>query len=215
MRLQLALDMLHTAEAMNVLSKVVDNIDIIEIGTPLLKHEGVAVVRKICQAFPEKKILVDLKTMDVGEYEADFAFEAGADIVTVLAVADMETIKGAKKSAQNHSGELLVDLIGVSERRKTVAALSALGVDYLGLHSGIDQQRYGCSPLEGIDEIQAATSIPLAIAGGINLEILADVIRCRPEIIVVGGAITGSSEPEAIVVNMKEMIDAATTSECC
>jgi 3-keto-L-gulonate-6-phosphate decarboxylase len=46
--------------------------------------------------------IVDLKTMDVGEYESDFCFEAGADIVTVLGIADIDTIKGSIKSAKKH-----------------------------------------------------------------------------------------------------------------
>ena len=42
----------------------------------------------------------DLKIMDAGEHEANLAFNAGADIVTVLGVAHDETIRGVVRAAR-------------------------------------------------------------------------------------------------------------------
>ncbi len=44
-------------------------------------------------------VFADLKTMDAGEPEAEIAFEAGADLVSVLGSADDSTIAGAVKAA--------------------------------------------------------------------------------------------------------------------
>ena len=48
-----------------------------------------------------------------GELEADIAFKAGADLVSVLGSADDSTIAGAVKAARAHNKGIVVDLIGV------------------------------------------------------------------------------------------------------
>ncbi len=50
-------------------------------------------------AHPDKLVFADLKTADAGELEADIAFKAGADLVTVLSTAGNATIIGAVKAA--------------------------------------------------------------------------------------------------------------------
>lgn len=196
MKLQLALDMLTTEDALRVATLAKDHVDIIEIGTPLIKHEGLKVLHALREAFPDKTILVDLKTMDVGRYEADFCFDNGADMVTVLGVADDATIKGALESARNHAKEVVVDLINVADKAARARAVQGFGAHYVGVHSGIDQQLQGQSPLDDLKAVQdAADGIGVVVAGGINLGSLPTVKALRPEIVVVGGAITGAPDP--------------------
>jgi len=206
MKLQLALDVLTSEKAIDLATKTRDYIDIIEIGTPLIKHEGIALVKKMRELFPEKEILVDLKTMDVGEYEADFCFKAGADIVTVLGVADIDTIFGTIKSAKAHHKKAIVDFINVSNKLELARDVEALGIDYIGVHSGIDQQNKGESPLVDLKMLSANINVPLIVAGGINLETVDEIAKESPEIIVVGGAITGSDNPQEAARQLSEKI---------
>src|SRR5665647_3130791 len=94
-KLQVAIDLLTTQQALALAAKIAPYIDIIELGTPLIKNEGIAVVAAMKQAHPDKLVFADLKTMDAGELEADIAFKAGADLVTVLGAAGDATIAGA------------------------------------------------------------------------------------------------------------------------
>ncbi len=196
MKLQLAIDVLTMEEALRLAAQTKKYIDIIEIGTPLIKHEGVKLVGLMKALFPKKTLLVDLKTMDVGEYEADFCFEAGADIVTVLGVADINTIKGATRSAKRHGKKVLVDMINVSDKVALAKKLEDTGVDFIGIHSGIDQQNAGQSPLFDLKMISKEVKTPLAVAGGIGLDTIDEIIKQRPDIVVVGGAITGAENPK-------------------
>ena len=196
MRLQLAIDVLGSEEALRLAQATRKHIDIIEIGTPLIKHEGIRLISLMKALFPEKTLLVDLKSMDVGEYEADFCFEAGADIVTVLGAADLRTIEGTIRSAKRHHGEVVVDMISVEDKVSRAKAAQKMGADYVGIHSGIDQQNAGHSPLEDLKLLSGKVDIPLAVAGGINLETLDDIVHYSPEIVVVGGAITGAKNPK-------------------
>jgi 3-hexulose-6-phosphate synthase len=206
MRLQLALDMLSSDAALQVAKAVEQYVDIIEIGTPLIKHEGLGVVHLLRRHFSQKAILVDLKTMDVGQYEADFAFAAGADLVTVLGVADDATIAGAVASASAHGKSVVVDLINVADKAARARQAQALGAQFVGVHSGIDQQKQGHSPLIDLQAVREAVSIGVLVAGGIRLETLPEVLRLNPDIVVVGGAITGAGDPAAAAKAIREAI---------
>lgn len=208
MKLQLALDVLTSEAAITLATQTRDYIDIIEIGTPLIKHQGIALVKKMRELFPEKEILVDLKTMDVGEYEADFCFKAGADIVTVLGVADIDTIHGSIKSANKHNKKVMVDFINVQNKSKLANEIQDLGAHYIGIHSGIDQQNKGHSPLDDLKALNQTTDISLVVAGGINLDTIDVIAQESPSIIVIGGAITGAENPKEAARQFNERIKA-------
>lgn len=91
MKLQLALDELTLPEALVFIDKVVDDVDIIEVGTPFLIREGVNAIKAIKEKYPHKEVLADAKIMDGGHFESQLLFDAGADYVTVLGVTDVLT----------------------------------------------------------------------------------------------------------------------------
>ncbi|WP_201783316.1 orotidine 5'-phosphate decarboxylase / HUMPS family protein [Hymenobacter sp. AT01-02] len=101
-KLQVAIDLLTTKDALELAGKVAPYIDIIELGTPLIKSEGLAVITAMKQAFPDKLVFADFKTADAGELEADMAFKAGADYITILGATGNATIEGAVKAAKAH-----------------------------------------------------------------------------------------------------------------
>ena len=113
MQLQFAMDTLTTEHALELAGEAAPYVDVIELGTPLIKSAGLSAITAVKEAHPDKIVFADLKTMDAGELEADIAFQAGADLVTVLGVAGDSTIAGAVKSAKQHGKGIVVDLIGV------------------------------------------------------------------------------------------------------
>src|SRR5690554_1504548 len=94
MKLQLALDRLTRDECFQILKDVEMYVDWIEVGTGVIKEYGMAIVREIKQAYPNHILVADVKTCDAGKHEAKQAFDAGADIMTVMAFSANETIKG-------------------------------------------------------------------------------------------------------------------------
>ena len=96
---QVAIDYLDFDAALALAEQVAAHVDILEIGTPCIKHNGIGLLKELRQRFPDNRILVDLKTMDAGEYELSPFFATGADICTVLGTADIGTVKGGIKAA--------------------------------------------------------------------------------------------------------------------
>ncbi|RLF80302.1 Fe-S cluster assembly protein HesB, partial [Thermococci archaeon] len=170
----------------------------LEVGTPLIKKEGIRAVELMKRRFPDRKIVADLKTMDTGALEVEMAARHGADVVSILGVADDKTIKDAVTVAKRYGIRVMVDLIGVKDKVKRAKELEKMGVHYILVHTGIDEQAQGKNPLEDLEKVVKAVKIPVAVAGGLNLETIPKVIEAGATIIIVGGAITKAKDPENI-----------------
>ncbi|GGD48587.1 3-hexulose-6-phosphate synthase [Paenibacillus nasutitermitis] len=207
MELQLALDLVNIPEAKALVKEVEAYIDVVEIGTPVVINEGLHAVRAIKDAFPNLKVLADLKVMDAGGYEVMKAVEAGADIVTVLGVAEDSTIRGAVEEAAKTNKKILVDMISVKNIEERAKELDALGVDYICVHSGYDTQAEGKNSFEELTAIKRVVkNAKTAIAGGIKLSTLPEVIAAKPDLVIVGGGITGHDDIKAAASQMQQLI---------
>ena len=114
--LQVALDLLNADRALAIAHDAVKGgADWLEAGTPLIKSEGMDIVRQLREQFPGKTIVADMKTMDTGALETEMAAKAGADVICLLAASDDSTILDAVKSARKYGAKLMVDLIGVPD----------------------------------------------------------------------------------------------------
>ncbi len=111
--LQIALDG-DLPAALDALARVHPYVGIAEVGTPLIFREGMRALRLIRAAYPQLTLVADLKIMDAGHAEAGIAFEAGADCVTVMALASDATIAGALHSARSHGKRVMIDMMQVA-----------------------------------------------------------------------------------------------------
>ncbi len=208
--IQVALDTLDPQVTLDLAAKTAPYIDIIEIGTPCLKYNGISLVKDMKAKFGDKKVLVDLKTMDAGEYEARPFFEAGADITTVLGVAELATIQGVIKAAHDNNAWAQVDLISVADKAACAKACAESGIDVIGIHTGLDAQAAGATPFADLNLIAGLNlGKKVSVAGGIKPETVADVVKAGADIVVVGGAIYGADDPAAAAKQMRELVDAA------
>lgn len=203
-KLQLALDLTSLSVAIDTARKTRDYVDFIEAGTPLIKSIGIECVRQLKKEFSEKTIVADMKTMDTGYLESKIAAEAGADIVSILAVAPNSTIKGALDARNNYGIKIMVDLIGVKNKLERVKQLKKMSVDYLIVHTGIDEQKVGKSPFKDVKKLSNIVSTKLAVAGGINDENVKMLEGLNVDVVIVGGYITKSKNPEDAAKKMKE-----------
>ena len=198
MKLQIALDELSIEEGIKLCRTVRDSIDIIEIGTPFIVREGLHAVRAFRREFPDKEILADAKIMDAGEAEAAVCFEAGADYVTVLAVTDILTVRACVDTAQKYQGRIVADMICVTEIEKKLAELEEAGVRDVAVHTGIDQQHAGRTPLQDLRQMRAYTDRSLlSVAGGINADTVELYKAAGADVVIVGGAIAHAADPAA------------------
>jgi 3-hexulose-6-phosphate synthase len=209
MKLQVSVDLISLEQAMNLLKDVAPYVDIIEAGTPLIKQEGLQVVKVFKQTYPDKLIFADLKTMDAGELEAELAFQAGADITTVLAVANNATITGAIAAAQKYGKTVTADMIGVQNRLQRAMELKQLGIQSLEMHWGLDEQSQHHWDFSELQSIRDTVGIPFAVAGGINATTINQVQMTGADVVAVGGAIYSAASPGTMAKELREKISAA------
>ncbi len=163
--LQVALDLLNAERALAIAHDAVKGgADWLEAGTPLIKSEGMDIIRQLREQFP--------------------------DIISILAASDDATIKDASNSARKYGAKLMIDLIGTPDIIKRAQEVKLLGADYLCIHVGIDEQMHGKKPLSRLKELVKHTTLPVAVAGGLNSETVPEVVNAGAQIIIVGGAIT-------------------------
>lgn len=206
--IQLALDSLDFDQTISLAEQTAPYIDIFEIGTPCIKHNGVELVKALRAKFPNKLILVDLKTMDAGEYEATPFYAAGADICTVLGVSGLATIAGVIKAAKAHGAEAQIDLINVADKLECAKAAADLGAQIIGVHTGLDAQAAGQTPFADLQDIASlGLNVRVSVAGGIKESTVEQVVKSGAGIIVIGAAIYGAPSPAEAARKIKQIVD--------
>ncbi len=205
--IQMALDSLDFDATLALAEQVAPHVDIFEVGTPCIKFNGVKIVTALKERFPDHKILVDLKTMDAGEYEAAPFYEAGADICTVLGVSGAATIAGVVKAAAAYGAEVQVDLINVPDKAACATEAAALGAQIIGVHTGLDAQAAGQTPFGDLNTIAALNlNVKISVAGGIKSNTARQVVESGASIVVAGAAIYGAASPAAAAREIRESI---------
>ena len=193
---QVALDFVDLGRALKVAEESAKGgAEWLEAGTPLIKSEGMEAVRQLKKRFPSKAIVADMKTMDTGSLEAEIACKSGADVVSILALADDKTIREAAVACKRYGAKLMVDLIGCPKPVERGIACEKLGAEIVCAHAGIDQQMGGVTSLSIAKGLFGKVRVKIAIAGGINSETVAQAAKYA-EVIVVGGAITKAGDAE-------------------
>jgi 3-hexulose-6-phosphate synthase/6-phospho-3-hexuloisomerase len=189
--LHIALDLLNLHRAVQMAKEAAEGgADWIEAGTPLIKSEGMEAVRALRRSLPGKRIVADMKTLDVGAFEVEMAAKAGAGVIIIMGISDDDTIRESVRAGKKYGAEIMVDLLGCADKAARAKQLEALGVDYLCVHVGIDEQMAGGKPYDTVKAVAAASSLPVAAAGGINSETAAEAVMSGASIVIVGGAVT-------------------------
>ena len=122
-------------------------------------------VRTLRARYPQACLLADAKIMDGGELEADMCYQAGANITTVMGLANPGTLEGALRSARRCGGRLLADMLNVTDLTAQAAHLHDMGVDLICVHNATDVLDMQRTVAEAQRVAQAVPPECLVIAG--------------------------------------------------
>jgi 3-hexulose-6-phosphate synthase len=186
---QLSLDLTSIEEAIATAAVAVDaGVDWLEAGTPLLLAEGLHAVEELRARFPDHPIVADLKTMDGGYLEAEMMAKAGADFVVVMGRAHEATIRRVVDAGREFGIHVMGDNLGASDRVTCAEWMEGLGVDVIVHHIGFDERGLtrGLSPLDEIDQVVAAVSIPVQAVGGLSIQQAVECAKRGAPLVVVG-----------------------------
>ncbi len=129
-------------------------VTLVEMGTPLLKSEGVHNgVPAFRRQFPQALLLADMKTMDGGAFEARSVFSGGGNIIDFLALSGVASARGICavrdefRAAEPELPRLAFADILLPQQGPAEIAVDAArrmldaGVDGVGIHLQLDARR--------------------------------------------------------------------------
>lgn len=221
-KLQLVIDHGKRHELLRVFDQMADHVDIIEVGYPELITFGLDVVKEAHEAHPDLKICVDAKVFHGGTGVTRRCFEAGASIVTVLAYAPDPVIQQMVRHAREYGGEIMCDMDGVRRVGRRTAEVDALGVNYVSIASGYlmeheyDLHKRDHGSIFQLRPLELAAAVKrnlihagLAIGTGINQENISEVMKLKPEIVMVGRGIFGMADENNVIDPLETRIATA------
>ncbi len=165
-------------------------IDIVEMGTPLLKTQGVAnVVPAFRKRFPDALLLADMKTLDGGGGEARSVYAGGGNIIDFLALAGVDTAKSVcavrDEFRRSNPGlprlafaDILLPHQGPAAQAGEVALrMVDAGVDAVGIHLQSDARRANPKLIEDdyLGDVARAVferigkAVPVQVVGGLSI----------------------------------------------
>jgi 3-keto-L-gulonate-6-phosphate decarboxylase len=183
-------------------------VDIVEMGTPLLKTQGVSnVVPAFRKRFPDALLLADMKTMDGGAGEARSVYAGGGNIVDFLALAGADTAKSicAVRDEFRRAGpelprlvfsDILVPHQGPASQAGEVALrMVEAGVDAVGIHLQSDARRANPKLIEDdyLSEVARAVferigkAVPVQVVGGLSIAQAKRLARAGLRAFVISG----------------------------
>jgi len=188
---QISVDVATVEQGLGVAgAALAGGITIVEMGTPLLKNQGVSnVVPAFRRKFPEALLLADMKTMDGGAFEARAVYAGGGNIVDFLALAGVDTAKAicaVRDEFRRTDSELprlvFADIMVPHQGPAAQAVEVALrmleaGVDAVGIHLQADARRADPTLIERHYLGDVARSIfervgraaPVQVVGGLSV----------------------------------------------
>lgn len=188
MKIQLAIDRVTIEKAIEMIEETKDYIDIVEIGTSLIKDYGMNSIRRIRESYPDIVILADIKTIDEAEYEFRAVYEAGADIATVMGSSAISSIEICDQIAKEYKKDYMIDLLEVDDKR--IATLSQFREAIFGVHLPTDKGGVGLEKLIEVSLSSLKGVKRIAVAGGVTINTMPLIRKSGFEIAIVGGAIT-------------------------
>ena len=144
-----------------------DNI-IIEAGTPLIKREGIEVVRKM-KLFWQGDICADIKVVDGAKAEVEMAKEAGATHITALGNASEETLKIFVDTCKKLEIKSVIDMINTPDPLRSLWKAN-IYPDIVTIHRGRDEENSFGAVIQykNIAKIKGKWDVLVGAAGGID-----------------------------------------------
>ena len=195
MKLQVAIDRVELDYSKKIAKQLDPIVDIIEMGTSLVKDYGYYALAKEQLGLSHAELLIDSKTIDEGKYEFEKGYEVGADILTVMGVSSIGTLNTTYQVARDQNRQMFIDLMEVTDTK--LPEIVDFPDAIYGIHHAKDNK----------DNFDATHSVEvfhknypnvnrINVAGGIDLEQARKLKEQGiAETVIVGGKIMKSDDP--------------------
>jgi 3-keto-L-gulonate-6-phosphate decarboxylase len=211
-RLQVAFDATRRADLGNQIARATaGGVDCIEVGTPLLKRYGIAIVEEARRLVARPTSLyVDVKMLDFPHLELSPALQAGADEVTALAFASDEALGTAMELAREYTAVLSVSTMNypMTLLARRLTELRSLGVTRFVAHgAGMALTTAASDAAQRVRLIRRTVQdAHLLVGGGITVAEVPRFLAMNPATVIVGRAIADAPDIAVAVDAFKRQL---------
>ena len=208
--IQLALDEISFASSLRMAVIAGPYADVVEIGGPLCKYAGVAMITSVRELLPTKLILADFKSPDAGGLEAKMAHEHGANFVTVIGSAPTATIQSSLDYTLKHEGiDTVMELTGVTNILEKATQWRDMGVSRITYHLGFDEEHanrtWSQSDLDIIGKL-IDMGYKVTVTGGIDYDLLPFFKDLDISVFICGRSIIMADDPAKSILSLQERV---------
>lgn len=206
MKLQVAIDRVPLDYAVKMANKLDGIVDIIEMGTSLVKDYGLLAIKDSGLNLTHAQLLLDMKTIDEGVYEFEKGYEAKGDILTVMGASSIDTLTKVSEVAQKMNKDMFIDLMELSDQK--VAQITSFDQAIYGIHHSKDAENSFDAATTTEQFHQNYPNVKrIAVAGGIDLPTAQRLAEQGiAESVIVGGGIMKADDPIAAAKKFMEVI---------
>ncbi|MHD0382912.1 3-keto-L-gulonate-6-phosphate decarboxylase UlaD [Staphylococcus simulans] len=204
-KLQIALDNNSIISSIKTLKQVGDVVDILEVGTILCLAEGSASIATVRALFPDKIILADTKCADAGKTVAENCRKAGANWMTVICCATIETMIAARDQVEDLQVELYGDW--TFEQAKSWKENNINQVVY---HQSRDALLSGKTwSEEDLNKIGKLIDMgfKVSVTGGLEIETVKLFKDLKVHAFIAGRGIRDAQDPKQAAIEFKQEIE--------
>ncbi|WP_417307612.1 orotidine 5'-phosphate decarboxylase / HUMPS family protein [Devosia sp.] len=175
-------------------------VDLVEMGTPLLKTEGVRNVVPAFRAhFPDAMLLADMKTMDGGGFEAKGVYGGGANIIDFLSAAGTATARAVCAVRDQFRqddptlprlafADILLPQQGPAQAAvETAERMVEAGVDGVGLHLQLDARRADPELFRSSYLSDAARAVYAAVGDRVSVQVVGGLTIAQAKALAADG----------------------------
>ena len=188
MKVQVAIDRVELDKAIALVEKFNGVADIIEIGTSLIKDYGLLNLKNLHLKATNSLILGD---------------NQGFDILTVMGSSSLETLQKCYDVSKEYNKKMMIDLLECSYEK--IKEISRFDEAIYCLHTSVDKSNSNNIIYE-LREFKLKFPLikNIAIAGGINLEVIKKLKNEDINIVVIGSSIIAAKDPMKVLNEIKE-----------
>ncbi|RFS37688.1 hypothetical protein D0Q02_31175 [Micromonospora craniellae] len=194
---QVALDLHDLEHALRVAEALAEaDVDLIEVGDPLIKQVGVRAIEQIKQAVGATRVVAEMMSADWGRDQVELAAGAGADVVQLIGPATAASVAAAVEAGRRLGTPILLDVPALHATQHWVQDMEQAGVDGFTVTSNIDVSFGAGHPLTRARAIRSWSRLPVAVSGGFSATDLPVLGSQDWDILIVGRSITEAVRPK-------------------
>ncbi len=193
MKLQISYNILDLDKALDVAAQTAEYADILGVGSLILLQNGIKAITAFKERFPTKKIFAEATIIEKGDLSVKILAQAGAHYVSLLSGGSIATLKKGTESGDEYGSKIMINLIDSVSLEQ-----SAIDAKTIGVHGVIFYVTSIIKDTIGLNtawqSVRGNSLLPVFVTGNIGRESIHQIIELKPDVIMIGQAITHADQ---------------------